>query len=476
MTKFAIVDIETTGGHYRYSKITEIAIIVIENGKEIKKFESLINPECIVPTEITRITGINNQMLENAPKFYEIAKDILEITQDCIFVAHNVSFDYGFIKEEFKNLGYTFQRKKLCTVTLSRKYFPGLKSYSLGNLIKNFEINVLNRHRAYDDAWATVQIFKKMLDLQESEDLDFKKYVKGALKESRMPPGLPDHIIEELPEECGVYYMADQDGEYVYIGKSKHIKERIIQHFSDINFKSSKMIRAVTAIHYHLTGSELMASLIESRDIKIFKPEINRAQRQKSEAYAIIRTLNSEKFPILQVKHKDQLIGTENAIQLFSNSKKANSYLDYLISQYDLCLNIQENKSNKLQACQRKQIGLCRGACVGDESFEDYEERFDSMFHKVNRFFKEDLIIEDIGRNQLEKSIIIIEKGFCSYIGYIQGDSEIVDLDDLKSQLESYKGNIESNGIIFNFLHKNPKTRKHKIIYSESGQYFDKVF
>lgn len=179
MTKFAIVDIETTGGHYRYSKITEIAIIVIENGKEIKKFESLINPECIVPTEITRITGINNQMLENAPKFYEIAKDILEITQDCIFVAHNVSFDYGFIKEEFKNLGYTFQRKKLCTVTLSRKYFPGLKSYSLGNLIKNFEINVLNRHRAYDDAWATVQIFKKMLDLQESEDLDFKNTSKA---------------------------------------------------------------------------------------------------------------------------------------------------------------------------------------------------------------------------------------------------------------------------------------------------------
>ncbi|MBK9272394.1 MAG: GIY-YIG nuclease family protein [Saprospiraceae bacterium] len=459
MGKFAIVDIETTGGHYRYCKITEIAIIVIENGKEINKFESLVNPECSVPSEITKITGITNEMLENAPKFYEIARKIIELTQDCIFVAHNVSFDYGFIKEEFRKLGYSFHRKKLCTVTLSRKYFPGLRSYSLGSLIRNFDIKVINRHRAYDDAWATLQIFKKMLELQEIEDGHLQNYIGHAIRDSRIPPGLEPQIIDQLPDECGVYYMSDKDGEFVYIGKSKHIKERITQHFSEINFKSSKMIKSVCNIQFQLTGSELMASLIESRDIKAYKPEINRAQRQRAETYAIVRELNINKYPVYRVRHKDQLIGNEITIQLFSNSAKAHAYLDYLIYQYQLCDAVQRDLMKKNQPCARKQIGLCLGACTGDESFENYEERFEQMHQKINRFFQEDMMIIDIGRTNEEQSVILIENGFCSYIGYVPNDIEAYDLESVKVHLEKYTGNIESNGIILNYLKKYPQTK-----------------
>lgn len=460
MTKFAIVDIETTGGHFRYAKITEIAIIVMENGEIVERFESLVNPECPIPPEITRITGITSEMVEKAPKFYEIAKKIIEITHDAVFVAHNVQFDYSFIKEEFKNLGFTYSKKKLCTVVLSRKYFPGLRSYALGNLIRHFGIEVVNRHRAYDDAWATLQIFKKMLENQDAEDKGMSHFLKGAIKESKLPPHLTHELISNLPEECGVYYMCDQEGNYMYIGKSIRIKDRIIQHFNESGPKSSRMVHSVHHIEYTLTGSELMASLLESRHIKEFQPEINRAQRFKSESYAIIRVQNAEGYYVYQVKHKDQLNEKAEAIQLFSNSKKASDYLDYLIYQYELCEGVQENQLKQIRPCNRKQIGLCRGACTGQESLEEYNERFEEMHQKVNRFFTEDFLIIDSGRDKNEKSIILIEDGFCSYYGYINEEESISDLHSLKSQLEHYKGNIETNGIILNYLKKNPRVKK----------------
>jgi DNA polymerase-3 subunit epsilon len=460
MTRFAIVDIETTGGHYRYAKITEIAIIVMENGEIVERFESLVNPECNIPPEITRITGITSEMVENAPRFYEIAKKIIELTHDSVFVAHNVQFDYSFIKEEFKNLGFNFSRKKLCTVLLSRKYFPGLRSYSLGNLIRHFGIEVVNRHRAFDDAWATLQIFKKMLENQGAEDQGMSHFLKGAIKESKLPPQLTQELIGNLPEECGVYYMCDKDGEYVYIGKSIRIKDRIIQHFNDSGPKSSRMVHKVHSIEYKLTGSELMASLLESRHIKDFQPEINRAQRFKSESYAIVREQNDRGYYVYQVRHKDQLSEKAEAIQLFSNSRKASDYLDYLIYQYELCEGVQSDRLEHNRPCNRKQIGLCRGACTGLETLEEYNERFDAMHQKVNRFFTEDFILIDTGRDKNEKSIIVIEDGFCTYYGYVSDEEPVTDLHSLKSQLEPYRGNIESNGIILNYLKKNPRVKK----------------
>lgn len=459
MSKFGIIDIETTGGNYRYGKITEIAIIVFENGKEVNKFESLVNPECVVPPEITRITGITNEMLENAPKFYEIAKQVLEILESCVFVAHNVQFDYLFIKEEFKNLGYNFNKKKLCTVVLSRKYFPGLKSYALGSLIKHFGIEVLHRHRAYDDAWATLQIFKKMLLIQEESDLKLSQFLKGAVQDSKYPPHLDRSMIENLPEACGVYYMLNENGDYIYIGKSIHIKDRIIQHFNETSYKSGKMIRQVHSIEYEITGSELMACLIESGKIKEHNPEINRAQKKKSESYAIIRKYNDEEYPIYLVRHKDQLRGNEDAIQLFSNSKKAYDYLNYLIYQYELCENIQNNIPCFTKPCSRMQLSLCRGACVGKESIEDYTERFNQMHAHTKKFFTKNMILSDLGRNKEELSIIVIENGFCRYLGYIDNQYSIQNIEDLKDQLVPYQGNIESNGIILHYLKKHPKIK-----------------
>ena len=298
--KFAVIDLETTGGIPQRDKITEIAIIVFDGEKIVKEFKSLVNPERSIPSNITRITGINNDMVSDAPKFYEIAKDVIEITDDCIFVAHNVRFDYGFLVEEFKSLGYTYTRKKICTVKLSRSSFPGLRSYSLGNLIKHFEIEVENRHRAYDDAFATTILLEKILKVQESKD--YNTLISNSINLSRLPRSLKPEDILNLPRECGVYYMLDEDGQIVYIGKSINIQKRIKQHFSKNTRKADKLFQMVNAIHYELTGSELLSLIIESHQIKKYQPFINRAQRTREYKYALEQATDKSGYKKYELK------------------------------------------------------------------------------------------------------------------------------------------------------------------------------
>ncbi|HZH71238.1 MAG TPA: 3'-5' exonuclease [Mariniphaga sp.] len=160
---FAIIDIETTGSRHKFGQITEIAVFQ-HNGIEITgSYSTLIKPEMDIPLFITRLTGITNEMVRDAPRFYEVAKTIVELTAGRTFVAHNVRFDYNFLQEEFKRLGYDYYRKTLCTVQLSRKLLPGYKSYSLGKLCSSLGIEINGRHRAEGDAYATVQLFNLLL-------------------------------------------------------------------------------------------------------------------------------------------------------------------------------------------------------------------------------------------------------------------------------------------------------------------------
>jgi len=161
---YAVVDIETTGGNNKLGKITEVAIFIYDGEEIIDSFVSLVNPECEIPFFITNLTGISTEMVRNAPKFYEIARRIVEITDNRIFVAHNVSFDYNFIRKEFNDLGYDFRRNILCTVELSRKYLPGHQSYSLGKLCGDLDIKIEGRHRAAGDALATVKVLNLILE------------------------------------------------------------------------------------------------------------------------------------------------------------------------------------------------------------------------------------------------------------------------------------------------------------------------
>ncbi len=221
---YAIIDVETTGSSPFNGKITEIAIYIY-NGSEITdSFCSLVNPECGIPWNITQLTGITNEMVESAPKFYEIAKKIVEITANTTFVAHNAAFDYSFVREEFKRLGYDYKRKTMCTVSLSRKLIPGLRSYSLGNICQDLNITIEGRHRAGGDALATVKLFEKILRQNETADHDLFSSRKGNLSEE---------TIASLPGHCGVYYFYDAKGDLIYIGKSKNIHQRVIAHLNN---------------------------------------------------------------------------------------------------------------------------------------------------------------------------------------------------------------------------------------------------
>ncbi|MBM3437340.1 MAG: hypothetical protein FJY07_14135, partial [Bacteroidetes bacterium] len=264
---YSIIDIETTGLSPNYGKITEIAIYIHDGEKVVDEFTTLLNPEIDIPYRITQLTGINNKMVRDCPKFYEVAKRIVEMTQDTVFVAHNVNFDYNFIRKEFRELGYDYQRKKLCTSRLSRKLLPGRRSYSLGKLCQELGIENPHRHRAFGDAAAALKLFEILLTVEKNVE---------ELSLHGLNSSLDRKLIARLPQEPGVYYFYNDSGHIIYIGKSINIRERVMSHITNNTSKRAiEMRNEIADIGFELTGNELIALLLESNEIKKHTPRYN---------------------------------------------------------------------------------------------------------------------------------------------------------------------------------------------------------
>lgn len=284
---YAIVDIETTGGYAAANGIIEIAIKIFDGQQVTEEYETLINPGQAIPKYIQAFTGITNEMVEGAPYFEEVAEKVFTYLQGNIFVAHNVNFDYSFIKNHLDFYGYSFTAKKLCTVRLARQIFPGLSSYSLGNLCQSLEIEIINRHRAGGDASATVVLFRKLIEN------DTKGAIVSSLnrnsKEQCLPPNIPKVQFDALPRTPGIYYFHDQKGKVIYVGKAKNIRNRINSHFSNNSDSRQKQnfIRHTYSISFHVTGTELMAAILESTEIKKLWPIFNTSQKRAEEVYGI---------------------------------------------------------------------------------------------------------------------------------------------------------------------------------------------
>ena len=273
---YTIIDVETTG---QGNKITEISIFKYDGAQIIDEFTSLVNPETYIPDYITALTGIDNVMVANAPTFSEIAKDILAITEETIFVAHSVNFDYNVIRNEFKDIGIDFRRKKLCTVRLSRKLIPGHKSYSLGKICNALDIDINGRHRARGDAEATVILFEKLLNTEDSETV-FNDFLKKSSKEATLPPHLPSSVFNDIPNEAGIYYFKNKKGKVIYVGKAKDLKKRVLGHFYNKTEKELNLCRETADIDFELSGSELIALLMEDAAIKHHFPEYNQVLKK----------------------------------------------------------------------------------------------------------------------------------------------------------------------------------------------------
>lgn len=457
------MDIETTGGMTKRDKITEIAIVIFDGEKIIDSFESLVNPGRSIPHEITRITGITDQMVADAPKFYQIAKRVVEILEDTIFVAHNVRFDYNFIREEFESLGYAFHKKKLCTVVLSRKAFPGLKSYSLGNLIKHFGIQVQNRHRAMDDVMATLDIFSKILS-NEAISIHPNSYINSIIQATHIPKNFSKERIDALPEAVGVYYFYNIYGTIIYVGKSINIKKRVMQHFGGLDGKTDKFIAKVADIQYTLTGSELMALLLESSEIKRLHPEINKAQRSRDYPYHVHTYINKSDYICFDVAKPSAVEKSKiSTLNHYASKSGARGHLYSVLIQHELCACLN-GLHNQEGSCFYHQMGKCSGAAMQLESTISYNERAMNAMHDLKKTFEYDFFIVLPGRYDDEVGIVLIENGHSQGYGFIsQSLVTNYSAEEWKAAIESCPPTPETNRIIRSWLDKYPETTIKKL-------------
>jgi len=408
---YAIVDIETTGGSSRLEKVTEVAIYLHDGEKITGEFISLVNPERNIPYFITNLTGITNEMVENSPKFYEIAKSIIEHTEGRTFVAHNARFDYSFIREEFKSLGYNFTRKILDTVALSRKFFPGFRSYGLGNICRELGITITDRHRAAGDALATVRLFEMCLEKDRKLFGERSGLIRNT-RNAKLNPALDMSVIERIPEVPGVYYFYDDKGNLIYIGKSRNLLSRISTHLSNnTTSRAMEMRDLIASIEWEETGSELIALIKESFEIKQNKPLFNRAQRRTGFRWGIFSGYDRQgylRFTFRQVKDE------ESHLAIFTSKSRTHDTLVRLTETYNLCQKLTGLYETD-GPCFHHQVGICKGACCGKETPADYNERAEKALDEFI-FTKQNFFIVDRGRNDEEKCAVKILNG--KYAGY----------------------------------------------------------
>lgn len=453
---FSIIDIETTGGNATNNKIIEIAVVLHDGKKVLNKWESLINPESYIPSGITELTGINQSMVADAPKFHEIAKELIEITENTIFVAHNVRFDYSFIRSAFNDLGYIFTRKQLCTIQLSRKIFPALPSYGLSAISENLNLHNPDRHRAMGDAITTARLLEKIfLEVNASEIIN--DLVNLGIKESKLPNNLSINDIQSLPDACGVYYFKDEHGTIIYVGKSKNIQKRVASHFSDYTEKAAKLQRLVHEIDFEETGSELLSLILESYQIKTLMPEVNKAQRAKTYHFALCSYYNKQGYLCFNVKQKKDLKKSKN-IEILSEYSKitiAKSRLAMQRQEFNLCDHLLEGDLLFGDPCFRYQLRQCHGACCQKESAELYNERAELAKSKLKKSLDGSYLILDQGRSKGEKSIIAIRNGQFYGYEFIEEDLFQDSILDWENYIKKKPENGEINIIISRYLAKN---------------------
>lgn len=375
----AIVDIETTGGSVTRDRITEIGIVeVTDDG--VREWSTLINPQMAIPRTIQALTGINDDMVADAPLFEQVAKDIVTRLEGKIFVAHNVRFDYGFIRNIFGELGYPLNLDLLCTVKLSRALYPEHKRHSLETLITRFGIEAQARHRALDDARATYHFMCKALADKSPEA--FMAAVQSQTRRPSLPPAIAPNILDELPNAPGVYYFYGEKDALLYVGKSVNIRKRVMSHFTAdrASDKEMAMCQQVREIRTQVTTGELSALLLESQEVKQKQPIYNRRLRRLSTLYTI--QLHEGSNGLLS-PHAVAVQDAERQLKmygLFPSAQKARNALTEPAKTFGLCdhvvlasgkakatqLHSDATEGKESAPCMGRQLNRCRGLCTGD--------------------------------------------------------------------------------------------------------------
>lgn len=382
---FVFVDLETTGANAAFDRITEIGIVEVDEGG-VREWSTLVNPGVSIPEFIQRLTGITNGMVADAPCFEKVAAEALTRMHGRVFVAHNARFDYGFLRNEFKRIGIDFSATVLCTVKLSRRMFPQHHKHSLDALIARHNLPVEDRHRALADARALWLFMQHMADVLPHES------VAEAIADITRRPTLPAHLdpalVDELPESCGVYLFYGENDLPLYIGKSKHIRKRVLSHFgSDLRHgREMALSQQVRRIEWIETAGELGALLTESRLIKAMQPLHNRRLRQNLElcAWRLEEDADGVLRPQLCLAEETEFARTPDLYGLYSSRKNALNTLHKLADAYQLChgiLGLEAATPGK--PCFAHQLDQCRGICVGREAAAAHNLRLIEAFAKA---------------------------------------------------------------------------------------------
>jgi DNA polymerase-3 subunit epsilon len=452
---YAIVDIETTGSYAAGNGIIEISVQVFDGETVIEKFESLVNPGQNIPRYIQAFTGITNEMVADAPYFEQVAERVYTILQGNIFVAHNVNFDYSFVKNHLQLYGYTLNTKKLCTVRLSRQIFPGYPSYSLGNLCHSLGIELENRHRAGGDAAATVTLFKLLLQNDNCDAITTS--LKRNSKEQTLPPNVPKAHWDALPSKPGVYYFHDSKGKVVYVGKAKDIKKRVTSHFSNNSDSKQKQnfVRHVYAISFQATATELMAAILESTEIKRLWPSFNNAQKKPEDVYGIFMYEDQAGYMRLAIEKKRK---SSNPIYTFHYKVDGHGVIRKLMRDFDLCPKLCFMQTDN-DDCQGMIEDHCHGACLKKEAPKVYNERVLKAIASLTS--RPSYIVLDKGLNDEEISCIMVVNGSFFGMGYLPKDFDTITEAAITEYIKPYKENSYIRTLLNAHINKFPDQIKH---------------
>lgn len=454
---YAIVDIETTGGYAENHRVTEVAIIHHDGMQITHRYQTLINPGRRVPLFITGLTGITNEMVREAPLFEDVAEELYEQLKEKVFVAHNAHFDYGFLRSEFEQAGIQWSARKLCTVKLSRKIFPGLDSYSLGRLAESLGITIEDRHRAGGDAEATARIFDLLLKRDDQGVI--AKALKRGSGDAILPPNLRKEDVDRLPDQPGVYYFLDARGQVIYVGKAINLRKRIHGHFTGdaAEWNRSNIRNEIHGIRYELTGNELVALILEAQEIRTLWPKYNLAQKVRLEPWGIFDYYDRNGYRRFVV---NAVARNTKPLLTFANKSAAWSSLWSKVKEFDLCPKLSGLQTAKGK-CFAHQSGSCKGACESKESAADYNARTDAMLATVKPQGTTAAILGP-GRSPDEQSVILVEQGNYAGFGFVNRGASLDSPATVRQWIAEGKDNRVAQSLVTSVL-QNPEDRE--IVY-----------
>lgn len=432
---YAVVDIETTGSFAAGNGIIEISIVITDGNEVIDSFESLVNPNQEVPRYIQKLTGIDNGMVRSAVQFEDIAEKVHSMLSDKVFVAHNVNFDYSFVKSHLEYCGYPLQTKKLCTIRLARQIFPGHPSYSLGNLCYSLGISIKNQHRAGGDATSTTALLH-MLIVNDSKSIIANSLKRGTGEQS-LPPNVKRQDLERLPSQPGVYYFHDHKGAVVYVGKAKDIRKRVNSHFANNGDgrQRQNFLRHVHSIKFQTTATELMAAILESTEIKKLWPRFNNSQKNQEDLFGIFMYEDQNGYMRLAIEKKRK---SNTPIYTFHYKVDGYGVMRKLIREFSLCPRLCFIQTDR-DTCQGIQEHYCNGACEKKESPLDYNIRILKAIASLTQ--RPSYVVLDKGMTDDDVSCIMVVKGNFFGMGYLPKNVDNISIDAVTQYVKPYKDN-----------------------------------